>query len=290
MTKSTSELERDAERTRADLSATLDEIRTRMEPGRLFDQAFSYARNNGGADFVRNAATQARDNPLPVLLIGAGLAWLMSGRQPGAGPSTGSLSAAGTRATHNAQDAVAGAASTVGSAVSAAASNLKGALQSGQSGLENAGSRVGSMASDARHGLQASGSQIGDTVGQLQRLCLENPVAVGAIGLAIGAAIGAALPSTETENRLLGHEADDVKSALKDKAAEGLERGEQIVRAGLEAASGETESTTPSGVSATHSPGGERPPSQVDAQPGDPADTSPSTGRASTPVKADPSG
>ena len=245
MTKSTSELERDAERTRADLSSTLDEIRTRMEPGRLADQAFAYARNNGGSDFVRNAATQARDNPLPVLLIGAGLAWLMSGRKPASGPSMSDLRTGGVRKAHDARDLTSSAAAVVGDAMSSASAGMRDALGAGKSGAEGVGAKVGSLASSAGDTLQTGGARIGDVISDLQRLCTENPIAVGAIGLAIGAAIGAALPGTETENRLMGSEADDLKSALKAKADEQIERGERAVQAGLEEAKKPVEGSEP---------------------------------------------
>jgi len=233
MSKSTSELEHDAERTRADLSATLNDIRTRMEPGRLVDQAISYARSNGGADFARNAAAQARDNPLPILLIGAGLAWLMSGRKPASGPSIGALQSAGVRKTHDVQDMAAGAASTVSDVASSASASLRGAFAAGASGVGSAGSKAGSLAGTAGGAVRNGGEQLGNAVSELQRLCAENPLVVGAIGLAVGAALGAALPSTETENRLMGAEADELKSSLKAKADEQMERGERVVQAGL---------------------------------------------------------
>ncbi|MFC7054164.1 DUF3618 domain-containing protein [Hansschlegelia quercus] len=245
MTRSTSELERDAERTRAELSSTLDEIRARMEPGRVVDQAFAYARNNGGSDFVRNAATQARDNPLPVLLIGAGLAWLMSGRKPAAGPSLGALHGGGVRTAHDARDLTSSAAAAVGDAMSSASAGMRDALGAGKSGVEGVGAKVGSLASSAGDTLQTGGARIGDAVSELQRLCTENPIAVGAIGLAIGAALGAALPGTETENRLMGSEADELKSALKAKADEQLERGERAMQAGLEEAKKPTDESEP---------------------------------------------
>lgn len=236
MTKSTSELERDAERTRAELSSTLDEIRGRVEPGRLVDRAFSYARSNGGADFARNAAAQARDNPLPVLLIGAGIAWLMSGRRPGSGSSFGSLHGGGGRTAHDMRDKASGMASAVGDAVSSASSSVRDAFASGRSSVGSAGERVGSMANSAGDAFRGGGAHVGDAFGDLRRMCAENPLVVGAIGLALGAAVGAALPATETENKLMGSEADDLKSALKAKADEQLERGERAVQAGLQEA------------------------------------------------------
>ena len=83
---SSAQLEREAEQTRAQLAQTLDELRERITPGQLVDQAVDYAKDSGGGLFVRNLGQQATANPLPVALIGAGVAWLMlsNGRQQSA--------------------------------------------------------------------------------------------------------------------------------------------------------------------------------------------------------------
>src|SRR5690349_18771616 len=82
------QLEREAEATRARISATLDELRGRMTPGQVVDQLVEYARDSGSGEFVRNLGNQVVGNPLPVTLMGAGLAWLMlAGRR---GPAHGS--------------------------------------------------------------------------------------------------------------------------------------------------------------------------------------------------------
>jgi len=80
---SSAQLEQEAEQTRLQLAQTLDELRERITPGQLVDQAVDYANDSGGGMFVRNLGRQATANPLPVALIGAGIAWLMlsGGRQ-----------------------------------------------------------------------------------------------------------------------------------------------------------------------------------------------------------------
>jgi Protein of unknown function (DUF3618) len=80
---SSAQLEQEAEQTRSHLAQTLDELRERITPGQLVDQAVDYAKDSGGGMFVRNLGRQATANPLPVALIGAGIAWLMlsNGRQ-----------------------------------------------------------------------------------------------------------------------------------------------------------------------------------------------------------------
>ena len=75
---SSAAIERDVEARRADLRGTLDELRDRMTPGQVLDEAWQFARGSGGGDYVRNLGTSVRNNPLPVALIGAGIAWLMS--------------------------------------------------------------------------------------------------------------------------------------------------------------------------------------------------------------------
>lgn len=74
---SSAQLEREAEQTRSQLAQTLDELRQRITPGQLVDEAVDYARDSGGGQFFRNLGHQAKSNPMPVALIGAGVAWLM---------------------------------------------------------------------------------------------------------------------------------------------------------------------------------------------------------------------
>ena len=72
----TARLERETEATRAQLEQTLGELRARMSPGQLVDQATDYFRNSNGRVFLNNLRDEVVYNPLPVALIGAGIAWL----------------------------------------------------------------------------------------------------------------------------------------------------------------------------------------------------------------------
>ena len=72
----TARLERETEETRAQLESTLFELRARMSPGSLVDQATDYLRGSSGRAFVSNLRDQVVQNPVPVTLIGAGIAWL----------------------------------------------------------------------------------------------------------------------------------------------------------------------------------------------------------------------
>jgi hypothetical protein len=70
------QFEREAEETRWQLSATLEELRGRMTPGRVVDQLVDYARQGPASEFLRNLGREVRENPVPLVLIGISIAWL----------------------------------------------------------------------------------------------------------------------------------------------------------------------------------------------------------------------
>ena len=72
----TARLERETEETRAQLEHTLDELRARMSPGQLLDQATGYLRNSSGRAFLGNLRDEVVRNPVPIALVGAGIAWI----------------------------------------------------------------------------------------------------------------------------------------------------------------------------------------------------------------------
>jgi hypothetical protein len=77
--KSSAELERDAERVRAQISDTADQLRDRMTPGQLMDEALNQFGRGDASQLLVNLKNQARDNPMALALIGGGIAWLMMG-------------------------------------------------------------------------------------------------------------------------------------------------------------------------------------------------------------------
>ena len=77
MANNSEKLEQEAGRTRAKLTEALEALRARMTPGQVIDQLIEYAREGPGAGFGRNLAREVREHPLPLVLIGIGIAWLM---------------------------------------------------------------------------------------------------------------------------------------------------------------------------------------------------------------------
>jgi ElaB/YqjD/DUF883 family membrane-anchored ribosome-binding protein len=66
--------ERKAEAHRAQISELIDELRYRATPGEVMDQFLGW---EDGREIARTFGRQMRGNPLPLALIGAGVAWLM---------------------------------------------------------------------------------------------------------------------------------------------------------------------------------------------------------------------
>jgi len=77
MTRSGEELERDIEAARNRLGEDLDELQRRITPGQLVDQLADYAREGPASEFAINLGREIRQNPLPLLLTAAGIAWLI---------------------------------------------------------------------------------------------------------------------------------------------------------------------------------------------------------------------
>lgn len=67
----------------------------------------------------------------------------------------------------------------------------------------------------------------------------DEPLLVGAIGLAVGALLGAALPMTRREHRAIGRESDAFREQVKSAAREGYHRAEHVAEASYDAAKGE---------------------------------------------------
>jgi len=80
--KSSAELEREAEAVRAQMTQTADTLQQKLSPGQLVDEMTSYFKNSDGRVALDNFKSQVRDNPLPLALVGAGLAWLFMGGGP----------------------------------------------------------------------------------------------------------------------------------------------------------------------------------------------------------------
>jgi hypothetical protein len=80
--KSSLQLQREIDQDRQRLGERINAIQERMSPGQLVDEVIAYAKNSGGSEFIGNLGRALKENPLPVALMGVGLAWLMAKGTP----------------------------------------------------------------------------------------------------------------------------------------------------------------------------------------------------------------
>jgi len=102
--------------------------------------------------------------------------------------------------------------------------------------VTDAGKRLARATADYADELpERAGSLFEDVRDNLGDLFRSQPLAIGAVGLAIGAAIAASLPTTETEAEYLGETSDFVKEKASELAGEQVERatevGEKVAKA-----------------------------------------------------------
>jgi ElaB/YqjD/DUF883 family membrane-anchored ribosome-binding protein len=81
MSMETDRIEDDVNQSRHRLNETLSELGSKLSPGQMLDEGIGLLQGQAGR-FAGQLGRQVRDNPLPVLLVGAGIAWLVvSSRQ-----------------------------------------------------------------------------------------------------------------------------------------------------------------------------------------------------------------
>jgi hypothetical protein len=81
--KTSADLEREVAEQRRRVEDRIGEIRDRLSPGQLLDEALTYTKH-GGAHFLSNLGQQVSANPIPAVLAGVGIAWLVAGNnRPG---------------------------------------------------------------------------------------------------------------------------------------------------------------------------------------------------------------
>lgn len=153
---SSAHLQREADAARVGLADTLGQLRHGMAPSALSGEALALAKDTG-LSLVRSLSEQARANPVPALLIGAGLAMLLTRTTGGdVASAAGSVlkSAASTGA-----DAARQAASAAGQTMKGAASAAAGAASAAAGAASSAAAATGDAVRDAAGRAASSVSQ-----------------------------------------------------------------------------------------------------------------------------------
>ncbi|MFL6374194.1 MAG: DUF3618 domain-containing protein [Pyrinomonadaceae bacterium] len=245
-TEDTQEIRGQIEATRQQMGETIDAIQERLSVANLSEQVSEQVSNavesaksavydatiGKAADLLKdvgekmsksNVLKTAQSNPIPLALIGIGTAWLIirsrssnSGyRNVGRTTSQGRdlASASGGNVVKGPTGTISGAAGTAIDGVSSSVSSVYHGAGQAAGQVYN---KVGDLGSTARE--------------QYSHYMEENPLAVGAVALALGAAVGFALPSTRYEGELMGSTREQLLTKAQDTASELMERTKETVR------------------------------------------------------------
>jgi len=275
LSKEPSDMEQEINSTRERIGRTVEELEQRLSPGQLVDQALGYARDHGG-DFAASVASSVRRNPLPMIVTGIGILWLLKSQSSarsrrqvyspyedsadmygdGSGLYRGSESdrsysgsdAAlytgsesgrdGGSRTSGIRDKLSGVGEAIKSRVadvrssaSSAGSSVSDRLRSTKDSLAERAQGVMSSAQSASQSMrQRAGTTSTSSLQQVRRakdefttLMEEQPLLLGAVGIAVGATIAALVPTTQRERELLGSASDSLADRASELASEKYE-------------------------------------------------------------------
>jgi hypothetical protein len=182
-----------------------------------------------GSEFIRDLGDAARRNPVSAALIGMGILWLFAGGKAGVGPGALLQRSGMDGIPEAAKDTYNTAREGVASATNSAAEAIR---EAGSAGVETA-TRMGSQYARI---LPDSANLLDNMRGNLAGLFNAQPLALGAIGLAIGAGIAAALPNTALENSYLGETSETLKSKAVEIAGEQYDKAATLASDVVDAA------------------------------------------------------
>jgi ElaB/YqjD/DUF883 family membrane-anchored ribosome-binding protein len=215
-TRDPAEIERDLDATRGELRATLEALERRLSVDRLVEMTVGRVRERGG-QFAGNLGEAIAANPVAILLASVGLGWMMLDRRRGGTPrADGDVYDSAESAFDSARGTFDSAKGTMGAAVGAVSGRMHDAMDTSRETM----ARARDSMSRARDSMSEAAATARESVEHARvsfdRMLEEQPLVLGAIGLAAGALIGALLPASETENRWLGEAREGaVRTAAK---------------------------------------------------------------------------
>jgi len=243
------EIEREIEETRNRLSRDIDELGNKLSPQNLKEEAKS-AIKDAAQGAVSNVGEQARrtgfrlvevirENPLPVIAVGAGVTWLLtqrsgsdvSGNRMARYAYTGAERRQGGSWQSGIKEKVGGVVSEAKDTISETASGVAG--RAGEL-KDRAGERIDDLSGEARR-------QSRRIKTNLEHAAEANPLFVGLGAAIVGLALGMLLPGTERENELMGSTRDELvdraettAERVKDAAVEAGRELKETVRSEIE--------------------------------------------------------
>jgi gas vesicle protein len=266
--RSSAEIQTEIRQTRGRMDATLDELGNRLTARSIFTSALDWwDSGNQGSTAARNAVKtiyhQAKEHPMPALLIGSGIAWLVSETMSGEDEEAGTITR--YRKGPVPEDAYeihqeTGVMDKVRESTREGVESARGSIESmresahGQTSritekVQHAGEAISQQAHDVVDRSKSAVSKWKEDVKEgyqsgserFSQTCEEHPLAVGVAFAALGALAGLAIPRTRQEDELMGEQSDHLVEETREKAGDLLESGKSVGSRVIEAVKHEAE-------------------------------------------------
>ena len=183
---------------------------SRPDPSSYRSGQTGYASPTSGVTATRSGMTRQRG-------VGETRGGAVNAVSDTVGSAAGTVGDAAGTAASAVGDAVGNTAGAVGDTVGNTAGAIGGVIGSTAGAVGDVAGQVADGTQDAAHGLVAGTRHQAQRIGEgFQTLAQQNPLALGAAGLALGSLIAFAVPETPGERHLLG----GARDTLMDKAAE----------------------------------------------------------------------
>lgn len=213
-------IERRIDATRADMRATLGALERRFSMDRLVELTIGRVRERGG-EFAGNLTEAAAQNPVPLLLTSIGVGWMMLANRRGWRTALASAAGMADNAS-GIRQTLRGASERAHAGMEEASERMRGAAESVRESFDRS---TASVAGGATRAWDKTRDGMAHARERMDSLLEEQPLILGAIGLAAGAILGAWLPTTEQEDRWLG---DLRERAVKGAVETGRRRYEAV--------------------------------------------------------------
>lgn len=219
-------LEAQSEAERGEIEDTISELKRRLTPGQLVDEVLAHTKDGGG-QFFSNLGNQATENPLPVTLIGAGLAWFLFSKNRAGGNATSQRShlketsgdrGSSTRAAiqsglEQASSMARHGMDTVSDGLGRASESLSAASHSASASLSSGSAAANDLAAGAS-------AEARELAARSVDLLKDHPVILLGAGVAIGALLGASVPLSDAEVGIMGETSREMQRDAMNTASD----------------------------------------------------------------------
>ncbi|HYJ91256.1 MAG TPA: DUF3618 domain-containing protein [Pyrinomonadaceae bacterium] len=254
-TEETEHIKAQIEETRAQMGETIDALQEKLSFSNLSEQVSDHVSNaietatntiydatigkavgvmKNMGDGISNSGIvkTARENPLPLILIGLGAGLLAYNSYSGRGRARRRIPDMQQRFAEqqNLESSQPGVLSSAQDKLSGVTDKVTNAASSAYEGVSNAMGSAYSSARDAANQAYSKAGEFGSMASDTyDRYLQENPLVLGAAAFAVGAVVGLAIPSTNYEGELMGETRDEFLRKAQNAGSTMLDKTKHLV-------------------------------------------------------------